>query len=77
MKRKAIINKVNEESKLSKVLGKHTDSVIMGILYFCTLMCLVLICIFVNKLPETVVTGFFTILGGAITYFTSSLKKNK
>ncbi|HCW07255.1 MAG TPA: hypothetical protein DGG95_07820 [Cytophagales bacterium] len=64
-------------SKLDKILGKHTNSVIVAILFLFTLCAFLLyIYLFKDKLSDTITTGFISLLSGLAGFFAASFKNN-
>jgi hypothetical protein len=61
--------------KFDKILGKHTNSVIVGILFLFTLTAFIIyICVFKDKLSDGITTGLIGLLGGLAGFFAASLR---
>lgn len=64
-----------EASSLDKVLGNHTNSVIVALLFTLTLISfLIYLAMFNDKLSESITTGFISLLSALVGYFVASLK---
>lgn len=62
-------------SWLDKLLGRHTNSVIVGLLFLFTLVAFLLyMYIFKDKLSDTITTGFIGLLSGLAGFFAASFK---
>lgn len=62
-------------SWLDKLLGKHTNSVIVALLFLFTLGAFLLyMYLFKEKLSDTITTGFIGLLSGLAGFFAASLK---
>lgn len=68
----------SEKSSIDKILGQHTTSVIVAILFVFTLIAfLIYIGMFKDKLSESITTGFISILSGLAGFFVASLKSSE
>ncbi|MEN5306126.1 hypothetical protein ABE425_01335 [Chryseobacterium cucumeris] len=67
-----------EPSSIDKVLGNHTNSVIVAILFSLTLVgLLIYLWMFKNKLSDSITTGFTSLLSALAGYFVASLKNKE
>lgn len=65
----------SDDSRISKIFGIYTNSIIVAIMFIITLICFVVyFCVFQNKLNDTVTTGFIGLMSGLAGYFVASLK---
>lgn len=68
---------VSERSSIDKIFGEYTNSVIVAILFLCTLIAfLVYMNIFQQKLSDTITTGFISLMSALAGYFVASLKRD-
>ena len=66
----------SEKSSIDKMFGNHTNSVIVAILFLCTLIAfLIYMCVFQEKLSDTITTGFISLESALAGYFVASLRK--
>lgn len=64
-----------EPSRVDLFSGRHTTSLIVGILIALVFITFVLVIIFKEKLPEHFITGTFGLLGVLAGFFATSLSK--
>jgi hypothetical protein len=62
-----------DSSSLDKLLGKHTNSVLVAVMFTTTLIAF-LAYVFVGKLSPSITTGFIGLLSTLAGYFVASLK---
>jgi len=67
-----------EPSSLDKILGNHTNSVIVALLFILTLTgLLIYLGMFKDKLSDSITTGFISLLSALAGYFVASLKNKE
>ena len=62
-------------SKIDLFSGKHTKSLIVGILIAILFIGLIVLVCVKDKLPENLINGIITLLGVLVGYFSGSIKK--
>ena len=67
----------SDKSSIDKVFGDHTNSVIVAILFICTLIAfIVYMFIFRQNLSDTITTGFISLMSALAGYFVASLRND-
>lgn len=67
----------SDGSTIFRMLGRHTNSVIVGALFTMTFIgFMVYICVFRDKLSDTLTTAFVGLLSSLIGFFIGSIKSN-
>jgi len=65
----------NHKSKLDALLGNHTTSVIVGILFLSTLLSIIILVCVKDKLPDGLLTGLVGLLGMFGGFFAGTYRR--